>query len=145
MVICVAVEGEAVAPYFESSPEFAFFLADGDEPNLVKTLPHPGHKPGALPAVLREWGVTHVVAGEIEPATAMLFYRLGIEIYAGVEGDAEGAVESLLKGELVRCEVDYGPHDCGGCGHAHSEECGHPHDHDGNDCGQGHGCGPGCC
>ncbi len=137
MVVCVPVEDGTVSLHFESCPEFAFFMADDDELRLVKSLPNPGHKPGALPAVLREWGVTHVVAGEIRPVTAQLFYHLGIEIYAGVKGDAETAVRSLLVGELVRCEVDYGHQGCGGHDCGYSNDCGHPHD-----CGHDHDCGP---
>lgn len=129
MIVCVAAENGIVCPHFGHCPEFAFFMVEEDEVRLVKTMANPGHVSGALPPIIREWGVTHVIAGAMGSAGIDLFRSLGIEVFTGVEGNMEDAVRLLAAGELASRGA--------GCAH-HGDHGDHSHDCDHHDCGPCH-------
>jgi len=118
MIICIAAEGGGVCPHFGHCEEFALFQAEGGEVRLVKRVPNPGHAPGTLPPMLKEWGVTHVVAGGMGNRAVALFRSMGIEVFTGAQGELMEVARSLAQGKLV-CEENV---------------CDHPGDHGGGHC-----------
>jgi predicted Fe-Mo cluster-binding NifX family protein len=69
---------------------------------------------GALPALLAENGACVVIAGGMGPKAVDLFCARDIQVYLGVSGSVEGAVEAYLRGALASggnvCSHD--GHDC---------------------------------
>ena len=88
-----------------------------------------GH--GALAGFLADIGVEVLICGGIGGGAQMALAEAGIKLFGGVSGDADAAVEALLKEELV-----FNPNVT--CNH-HGEE----HHHEGG-CGS-HGCGSHGC
>ncbi|HDS62951.1 MAG TPA: dinitrogenase iron-molybdenum cofactor biosynthesis protein [Methanofollis liminatans] len=114
MKIGVAKDGNQVSQHFGQCEGYAIFeIADG---KIVgrKDIVSPGHTPGALPALLAEHGASVVIAGGMGPKAVDLFCARDIQVYLGVSGSIEGAVEAYLEGALVSggnvCSHD--DHDC---------------------------------
>ena len=89
-----------------------------------------GH--GALAGFLCEHGVEVLICGGIGGGAQMALAEAGIQLFGGVSGDADAAVDALLKEAL-----EYNPNVT--CNH-HGEE---HHHHEGG-CGS-HGCGSHNC
>ncbi|MDI6874782.1 NifB/NifX family molybdenum-iron cluster-binding protein [Candidatus Solincola sp.] len=126
MLICVAAEGGEVCPHFGHCEEFALFQAEGEEVRLLRRVPNPGHAPGALPPMLKEWGVTHVISGGMGNRAVALFRSLGIEVVTGTRGDLEETARALASGTLTSEEnvCDHsGEGDACGRGGEHGGRC----------------------
>ena len=87
-----------------------------------------GHGHGALTGFLQAQGVDTLICGGIGGGAQMALAEAGIQLYGGVCGDADDAVQALLSGDL-----EYNP--CVRCSH---------HDHHDHACGD-HGCGSHTC
>lgn len=119
MLICIAAEHGKVCAHFGHCEEFALFEADGGDVRLNKHMPNPGHAPGTLPPLLKEWGVTHVIAGGMGNRAVALFQSMGIDVVTGAQGDLEEVARAFVRGDLVTQEnvCDHtGEH---GAGHCH--------------------------
>ncbi len=89
-----------------------------------------GH--GALAGFLAEHGVEVLICGGIGGGAQVALSEAGIQLFGGVSGDADAAVEALLKEELVfQPNVTCNHHEEGH--HHHGEGC------DSHSCGS-HGC-----
>ena len=88
-----------------------------------------GH--GALSGFLRLHEVTVLICGGIGGGARMALEQAGIQLYGGVQGSADDAVQAFIDGKL-----EYNP----------DVMCSH-HDHgEGHSCGEhGHNCGNGGC
>jgi predicted Fe-Mo cluster-binding NifX family protein len=118
MIICIAAENGSVCSHFGHCPEFVLFEVEGEEVRRLKSVANPGHAPGTLPPILKEWGVTHVVAGGMGARAVELFRSMGVEVYTGCQGGLEDVARSLAAGKLqssgATCEHHGGRgHDCG--------------------------------
>ena len=88
--------------------------------SAVQSTNGQGH--GALAGVLKESGVDTLICGGIGGGARMALQEAGVQLYAGVSGDADQAVASLLAGTLVQnaeatCDHHgHGHHEEGGCG-----------------------------
>ncbi|MEJ5187004.1 MAG: NifB/NifX family molybdenum-iron cluster-binding protein [Candidatus Geothermincolales bacterium] len=101
MLICIAAERGEVCSHFGHCEEFALYRTEGTEVELVRRVPNPGHAPGTLPSLLKEWGVTHMVSGGMGTRAVDLFRSLGIEVITGVQGGLEEVARALSRGELA--------------------------------------------
>ncbi|MBQ9852860.1 MAG: DUF134 domain-containing protein [Ruminiclostridium sp.] len=92
-----------------------------------------GH--GALAGFLLGGGVNVLICGGIGMGAQNALAQAGIQLFGGVSGSADGAVEALLAGTLLyNPDVQCNHH---GHGHEHGHNCGgHGHGHD-----HGHNCG----
>lgn len=115
--IAAAAEGKNVTEHFGHCVNFVLF--DAEDGKIVKeeVLPNPGHKPGFLPNFLADRGVTVILSGGMGQGAVDIFNERGVEVVLGVSGDARGAAESYLAGELQStgsvCRE-----------HQHHDECG---------------------
>lgn len=131
MRIAVTYENGQIFQHFGHTEQFKVYdVADGKvvESNVVGTN---GSGHGALATLLAGNKVDVLICGGIGGGAQMALSEAGIKLYGGVSGDADAAVEALLKQEL-----QYNPDVK--CNH-HGEE----HEHHGN-CGSG-GCGSSHC
>ncbi len=116
MRICIAAENGMVCQHFGHCMEFAIFEVAEDEVKQVRSMPNPGHAPGALPPMLREWGVTHVISGGMGNRAVELFQSMGIDVVTGAQGALEETAKALVEGRLSTreniCDHSRGGHDC---------------------------------
>ena len=133
MRIAVPYENGQIFQHFGHTERFKFYdVEDGKviASNIVDTN---GRGHGAIAQLLAIVEVNVVICGGIGGGAQMALAANGINLYGGVSGDADKAVEALLAGEL-----DYDPN--AQCSH-HGED----HQCGGHSCGEhgcgGHGCG----
>ena len=137
MKIAVTYEDGKIFPHFGHTQAFKLYDAEDGKVISSRVVPTDGCGHGALAAFLREQGAEILICGGIGGGARMALDEAGIRLYGGASGDADAAVEALLRGALAydpdaACthhDHDEG-HRCGGEGHT----CGH---------GEGHGCGSG--
>ncbi len=146
MRIAVTYEDGNVFQHFGHTERFQVY--DVDNGNVIqKTLVNTnGSGHGALADVLKKIGVDTLICGGIGGGARAALDEAGIELYGGVSGEADAAVEALLKGTLsfdpaAKCEHhehQHGEgHSCGsgGCGHHEGEHHCHHHENE-----EGHPC-----
>ena len=153
MKIAVTYEDGKIFPHFGHTQAFKLYDAEDGKVISSRVVPTDGCGHGALAAFLREQGAEILICGGIGGGARMALDEAGIRLYGGASGDADAAVEALLRGALA-----YDPdaacthhghgegHRCGGeghtCGHGENHACGGGESHT---CGhgEGHGCGSG--
>ena len=128
MRIAVPHENGEVFQHFGQTSEFKFYdIEDGKviASNVVSTN---GRGHGALANLLAIVEVSAVICGGIGAGAQMALAAEGIQVFGGVSGNADQAVEALLEGTLdynpnVQCSHHVEGHSCsGGCG---EHGCGH--------------------
>ncbi|MEE0858675.1 MAG: NifB/NifX family molybdenum-iron cluster-binding protein [Acutalibacteraceae bacterium] len=115
MKIAVPYNNGMVFQHFGKSTEFKIYdVADFKVTNsqVVKTTTG-GHS--ALSEFLRSNLVNCVICGGIGEGAKNMLDKFGIEIYPGVSGDADLAVEKMLNGTLIYNVATV-------CNHHHGEE-----------------------
>ncbi|MCM1217071.1 MAG: NifB/NifX family molybdenum-iron cluster-binding protein [Lachnospiraceae bacterium] len=129
MKIAVTYENGNVFPHFGHTEYFKVYeIADGKvADSRVVSTNGSGH--GALAVLLSDLGVDTLICGGIGVGAQMALKEAGVQLYGGVSGSADTAVEALLAGNLgfdpdVHCDHHgHGErHDCGGehpCGEHH--------------------------
>ena len=121
MLLAVTYDNGEVFQHFGKTPFFKLYnIIDGEilQQEVVST---DGQGHGALAAILNAYGVDALFCGGIGPGAVNALAQIGIKCFPGVEGNADEAVNSFLKGELM-----YDPnascnhhHDDGNCSHEH--------------------------
>ena len=136
MKIAVTYENGQVFQHFGHTEKFKVYdVADGAVPSAA-ILSAGGSGHGALAGLLSDSGVDTLICGGIGGGARAALAQAGIQLYGGVSGDADQAVEDLLAGRLVflpdvLCSHhgeghgeghSCGEHSCGeqGCGGSHS-------------------------
>jgi predicted Fe-Mo cluster-binding NifX family protein len=126
-IACESADGLAgdVCGHFGHTPFFVVATVAGGLVTTSRTVASPGHGPGCgMPGFVHSLGVTSVIVGGIGPGAVNGLARSGIEVIAGVSGNAGDALKSYAAGSLVAgapgCH-GHGGHGHGGGGHG----CGH--------------------
>ena len=120
MKIAVTYENGQVFQHFGHTENFKIYEAqDGKVVNsAVVSTNGSGH--GALAGILAEEGVSVLICGGIGGGARNALGAAGIEIYGGVTGSADKAVENFLFGSLL-----YNPDaSCSHHGHGEGHSCG---------------------
>ncbi|MDO4746532.1 MAG: NifB/NifX family molybdenum-iron cluster-binding protein [Bacillota bacterium] len=120
MKIAVAAMGKEVAGHFGHCEQFIFFETADGKITSVEAVPNPGHRPGFLPNFLADNGAEVIISGGMGGGAVDIFNQRNVEVIVGVQGDAQTAVETYLKGELV--STGSVCHE-----HAHAHQCGNHH------------------
>lgn len=132
MRIAVTYENGEIFQHFGHTSQFKVY--DVEEGKIVKSeiVDTMGSGHGALAGFLVAQRVDKLICGGIGGGAQTALKRMGIELFGGVTGDADAAVEALLEGKLA-----YNPDvQCSHHEHEHAD-----HDHE---CGE-HGCGEHGC
>jgi len=129
MKIAVTYEAGMIFQHFGHTAQFKLYEVENNEVKSSQVVDTNGHGHGALSGFLAQQGVDTLICGGIGGGAQMALSDAGIQLYGGVSGDADDAVNALLAGEL-----NYNP--CVRCSH-------HDHGHD-HACGD-HGCGSHSC
>ena len=129
MKIAVTYDNGEIFQHFGHTEIFKVYEVEDNKVVSSEVVSTNGSGHGALAGVLQVLKAEKLICGGIGGGAQMALAEAGVELYAGVSGDADAAVEALLDGELV---------------FSRSANCSH-HDHgEGHSCGD-HGCGNGSC
>lgn len=121
MKIAVTYEDGKVFQHFGHTEAFKLYDVEGGKVIAARVLQTNGSGHGALARFLKSEGADALICGGIGGGAQMALADAGIRLYAGVEGDADAAVEALLRGELHYANDAT----CSHHEHAHGEGCGH--------------------
>ena len=131
-VVAVRYENGEVFQHFGHTEQFKIYeIENGAVVNSgVVSVIGSGHE--ALAGFLKDYHVDTLLCGGIGGGAQTALAEAGIELYGGVQGNADAAVNAWITGSL---------------GYDPEVHCDH-HDHEGHDCGEHHGeehqCGGGC-
>lgn len=127
MKIAVTYENGQIFQHFGHTSEFKVYQVQDGKIVSAQVVGTGGQGHGALAGVLRDLGAEVLICGGIGAGAQNALRNAGIQLFGGVSGDADAAVEALLKDSLsynpnVRCdhhgEHHHGEGSCGshGCG-----------------------------
>lgn len=120
MRIGVTYENGQIFQHFGHTTQFKIY--DIQEGNIISSsvVDTNGAGHGALAEFLQERQVDTVICGGIGGGAQAALADLGISLYGGVTGEADAAVQALLKNELA-----FNPDvQCSHHGEHHKENCG---------------------
>lgn len=135
-IVAVPHEDGQIFQHFGHCAEFKFYEIVGGEITRSAIVPTEGEGHGAVSRFLAERGADAVICGGIGGGAMAALQQYGIEVFGGVEGEADTSVAAYVKGQLA-----YNPNACDR--HDDDEEGGCCQGSEGGQCGAG-GCG-GCC
>lgn len=131
MKIAVTYENEMIYQHFGHTAQFKVYDVQDGKVVSSQVVDTNGSGHGALACFLLGGGVDVLICGGIGGGAQMALAQAGIQLYGGVSGDADEAVEAFLAGDLA-----YNPNvQCNHHNHEHGE---------GHTCGS-HGCGNHSC
>lgn len=119
MRIAVSYINGMIFPHFGHSEQFKVYdVEDGQiiKETIVNTN---GQGHGALATFLQDVKADTLVCGGIGGCAIQALHEMGIELYAGVSGNADEAVAMLIEGTLPQingqtCHSHNDEHHCGG-------------------------------
>ena len=124
MKIAVTYDNGEIFQHFGRTEFFKIYEVDNGEITDTKVIDSEGQGHGALAGVLYDNGIDVLICGGMGSGARIALEEVGIEVVAGVEGDADKAVSGYLNGELestgANCNHHDENHECGGCG-SHEE------------------------
>jgi len=135
MKIAVTYENGQIFQHFGHTEQFKLYEVEGGKVVSSEIVDTNGSGHGALAGFLAANDVEVLICGGIGGGAQIALAQAGIQLFGGVAGEADAAVEALLKQELVfnpdvKCNhhgEDHHHHHEGGCG-SHgcgSHSCGH--------------------
>ena len=130
MKIAVTYDNGNIFQHFGKTEFFKVYEVEDNKVVSGEVMGSNGTGHGALAGLLAEQDVDVLTCGGIGGGAQAALQEAGIELYAGASGDADEAVETYLRGELVSSGAN----------------CNHHHE-DGHSCGgheDGHSCGGSC-
>ena len=128
MKIAVTYQDGEVFQHFGKTESFKVYEIENDRIASSEVIGTDGAGHEALADYLAGKGVQTVICGGLGGGALNALSAAGIEVISGVQGDADAAVEALLRGELASEGVNCDHHDheaeeghscggsCGSCG-----------------------------
>ena len=129
MKIAVTYENGDIFQHFGHTAQFKIYSTGDGKILSSEVIGTHGSGHGALAGLLHSLGVQTLICGGIGAGAQAALAQAGIQLYAGVTGPADDAVNALLAGALPQSAQ-------ANCDHHHGEE--------GHACGE-HGCGEHGC
>ena len=122
MRIAVTYENGEVFQHFGHSEQFKLYDVENGTIVSEQVVDTNGSGHGALAGFLQAAKVDALICGGIGMGAQMALADAGIQLFAGVQGDADAAAKALAEGTLnydpnARC--DHHEHHHGDCGHDH--------------------------
>ena len=133
MKIAVTYQNGQIFQHFGHSEQFKLYTVEDGKITGMEIVDTNGSGHGALAGFLQAQEVDTLICGGIGAGAQNVLKQAGIQLYGGVSGSADDAVNALLNGSL-RFNADVR---CSHHGHEHHGECGS------HGCGNNshHGCG----
>ncbi|MDF2886524.1 MAG: DNA-binding protein [Lacrimispora sp.] len=129
MRVAVTYDSGKVFQHFGQTKQFKIYEVEDKKVVSQEITDTNGDGHGALAGFLTGLGVKTLICGGIGAGARNALSDAGIELYPGVEGNADEAVNSLLSGNLqfdpdTLCSHHHEGSEDHECGH-HGETCGH--------------------
>lgn len=126
MKVAVTYENGQIFQHFGHTEKFKVYDVKDGKIVSAEVIDTNGSGHGALAGVLKNLGVDTLICGGIGGGAQVALSEANIRLYGGVSGDADEAVNELIKGSLdfnpdVKCNHHGEHHHEGGCG---SHGCG---------------------
>ncbi len=127
MKIAVTFDGnDGVFQHFGHTEQFKIYETDNDKIISQKILSSDGSGHSALAELLAKENIDKIICGGIGGCAISALSDAGIEIFAGISGNTDKAVQALLDGTLVQnssatCDHHHEHH------HGDNHSCGHCH------------------
>ncbi len=124
--IAVTYEGGQVFQHFGHTEQFKVYEVEDGKAVNSQVIDTVGEGHGALAGFLKDKGIDTLICGGIGMGARMALSEADIDLYPGVSGNADEAVNALLKGSLnydpdTMCNHHHeGDHDC----HSDDHHCG---------------------
>ena len=120
MKIAVTYASGLIFQHFGHTAQFKIYHVENADVQSSSVVDTNGHGHGALAGFLKNLGVDVLICGGIGGGAQNALAEVNIQVYGGVHGDADDAVEAFLSGTLcynpnVRCN-HHGEHSCGNHG-----------------------------
>ena len=93
-----------ISPHFGRCPYFTVVEVDGEGVTTVENVTNPyhsNHRPGQVPAFIKELSAEVMVSGGMGGRAIALFEQYGIQIATGASGTVGEALECYLNGQLT--------------------------------------------
>lgn len=124
MKLAVPYENGNIYQHFGHTEQFKVYVVEDNTILSSEVVPTLGSGHGALAGFLQELGIDTLICGGIGAGAKNALAEVGIQLYGGVSGSADTAVQSFLDRILsynpdVACNHHHeGDHACGshGCG-----------------------------
>jgi len=119
--IVISTENGQVAQHFGRCSQFTVVDIEDAKLKAQRTIPNPGHAPGALPEYFKQLGCQMIIAGGMGRRAQQFLKDYGIEWMVGVQGRIEDVIADYLNGKLESGESL--------CLHGKGKGDGHHHHH----------------
>ena len=119
MRIAVTYENGEIFQHFGHTQYFKLYMIEGGEVKSSVVMSTKGSGHSALAAFLKMSSVDALICGGIGGGAQQALNDAGVKLYAGVSGDADAAVDALLKGTLRYVTIA----NCNHHDHADGHEC----------------------
>ena len=113
MKIAVTYDNGNIFQHFGKTEFFKVYEVEDNKVVSGEVMGSNGTGHGALAGLLAEQDVDVLICGGIGGGAQAALQEAGIELYAGASGDADEAVETYLRGELVSSGAN--------CNHHHED------------------------
>lgn len=123
MKIAVPTRGQQVDDHFGHCQAYTVFTVNNNKIETSETIPSPqgcGCKSN-IAAVLKQMGVTVMLAGNMGAGALNVLNRQGINVYRGCSGDVRQLADAYLQGKINDSGEGCHHHD----GHDGNHECNH--------------------
>lgn len=137
MKIAATYENGNVFQHFGHTEEFKIYEVEGKDIIKSEVINTAGSGHGALAGFLTSHNVDVLICGGIGGGAKMALAQAGIQLFGGVSGSTDAAVDAYLNGKLI-----FNPNVM--CNH-HDEHHGHGEGHSCGSHGHSHSCGNGSC
>ena len=131
MIIAVTYENGQIFGHFGHTAQFKLYTVENQKIVSSEVVDTNGSGHGALAGFLENHKVDVLICGGIGGGAKSALSAAGIKLYGGVSGNADEAVDALLKNTLeynpeVRCNHHDENHGEGhSCGEHEAHSCGH--------------------
>lgn len=125
MKIAVTYENEEIFQHFGHTEQFKIYNIEDGKMVSAQVVGSDGYGHGALADFLKNNHIEVLICGGIGGGAQTALANAGIQLYGGVSGNADAAVQAFLEGRL-----DYNP----------EVKCNHHEHEERHSCGS-HGCG----
>ena len=101
MRIAVSYDEGEVSRHFGSSDRLKLYETDDKDVVDTRIIENPARGHDAVIDVLAPYSIDAVISGSVCTAGARRMESMGITVYSGIKGDADGKVKELLEGKLL--------------------------------------------
>lgn len=125
MKIAATYNNGQINQHFGQTQQFKVYEIEGSEVKSAEVIGTGDASHCGLGGFLGQQGIDALICGGIGPGAVNALSAAGVQLYGGVSGDPDAAVEALIKGDLQFQTNSNCNHDHGGHHHHGDHQCNH--------------------